>query len=269
VAPRLGVPFVSTLHVIEDDVGGVRRFKRWAGVRARRRAALTIAVSDAVRDWYLSMAGASPQRVVTLRNGVADPGVASEEVRTRKRSALGLGPDDVAAVTLAVLRPGKGIDDLLEAAARMGGTSPVRFVVAGAGPEEKELISRAADLGVLDGRVQFLGFVDDVAGLLAGADLLVHPSHRDALPTAVIHAMAAGVPAVATTVGGTGEVVTDDTGLLIPPNDPLALLAAIEVVAADPDRRRWMGKRARERFEQEFSVAIWAQRLRDHYESVL
>jgi glycosyltransferase involved in cell wall biosynthesis len=178
-------------------------------------------------------------------------------------------PDEFVAATVAVLRPGKGIGDLLDAAAGLGDASPIRFVIAGSGPEEAVLLERARDLGLLGRRVSFVGFVDDVSGLLAGADLLVHPSHRDALPTAVLHGMAAGLPIVATRVGGTPEIVTEEIGLLVDAGDPGAVRSAVETLAEDPDGCRWMGKRARERFENEFSVEVWARRLRSLYERVL
>ena len=95
----------------------------------------------------------------------------------------------------------------------------MRFVLAGSGPEEARLRARVEAAG-LAGRVVFAGFREDVAGLLAAADLVVHPSHADALPTALIHALAAGVPAVATRVGGIPEIVGDDAGVLVPAGRP-------------------------------------------------
>lgn len=269
-APQLGIPFVSTLHVIEDQVGGLSRLKRRVATRARlRHAALTLTVSDAVRDWYLSMSGAAPCTVATLHNGVADLPIFDEHHRAAVRAEWGATPEVVVAVTIAVLRPGKGIGDLLEAAAALPAGSPLRFVVAGSGPEEPVLLRQARELGVLGDRVLFVGFVGDVAELLDGADLLVHPSHRDALPTAVLRGMAAGLPVVASDVGGTPEIVTDEVGLLVPPGDPVGLRSTLEALVADPDGMRWMGKRARERYESEFSLDRWAERLRSLYDRVL
>ena len=110
---------------------------------------------------------------------------------------------------------------------------PVRFVLAGSGPEEARLRARVEAEG-LAGRVVFAGFREDVAALLAAADLVVHPSHADALPTALIHALAAGVPAVATRVGGIPEIVGDDAGVLVPPAEPAALAGAVRDLAGDP-----------------------------------
>jgi glycosyltransferase involved in cell wall biosynthesis len=267
-APRLGLPLVSTLHLVEDEVGLLGRFKRDLGAWARRRrAARTIAVSEALRRWYLGAFPVPPATVVTIPNGIPAP----EEVPAARRAALraGLGVPEgrLLAVMVAIFRPGKGHDDLLAAAALLG-DCPVQFVLAGSGPEEARLRRLVATQGLRE-RVAFAGFREDVGALLAAADLVVHPSHADALPTALIHALAAGVPAVATRVGGIPEIVGEDCGLLVPPADPAALAAAIRGLAEDAARRRELGAAARRRFAARFDGRAWAGRLRDLYEEVL
>ncbi|MCB2223435.1 MAG: glycosyltransferase [Actinobacteria bacterium] len=267
-ARALGIPMVSSLHVVEDAVGAVGRLKRRLAMRARDRAAARIvAVSSALRDWYLSLSGRDPSSVVVLRNGVPAHPPVSPGDRAAGREALGVPPEAVLAATVVILRPGKGVDDLLAAAASLPAGPDVRFVVAGSGPEEQRLRDRAAALG-LGGRVTFIGFVEDVAGLLAAADLLVHPSHADALATALIHGMAAGLPAVATAVGGTPELIGPGHGILVPAADPDALAAAVAALASDPERRASMGRAARERFDEEFEIGVWASRLAEIYREV-
>ncbi len=267
-APRLGVPLVSTLHLVEDEVGPVARLKRDLGAWARRhRAARTIAVSDAVRRWYLGAFRVEPASVVAIPNGIPAPDPVPAERRADLRAEFGVPDGYLLAATVAIFREGKGHDDLLTAAALLGDT-PVRFVLAGSGPEEARLRARVAAEG-LAGRVVFAGFREDVAGLLAAADLVVHPSHADALPTALIHALAAGVPAVATRVGGIPEIVGDDAGVLVPPANPAALAAAIRDLATDPQRRHRMGEAARARFAADFAGTTWARRLRALYDEVL
>ena len=139
------------------------------------------------------------------------------------------------------------------------------FVLAGNGPRAEALRRRAAG----DDRVMFAGFREDVAGLLAAADFLVHPSRQDALPTSLLHALAAGLPIVASGVGGIPEIVPADAGWLVPPGEPAALAEAIVTVAGDEAGRRLMGKRSRERFEEEFDARAWADRLRSIYAEVL
>jgi glycosyltransferase involved in cell wall biosynthesis len=267
-APRLGIPMVSTLHLVEDEVGRVGRLKRGLGAWARRRrAARTIAVSDALRHWYLGAFPAGAAGVVTIPNGVPAPEPVPAERRSQLRAEFGLAEGTLLAATVAIFREGKGHDDLLDAAGLLEGV-PVRFVLAGSGPEESRLRARVEAAG-LAGRVVFAGFREDVAGLLAAADLVVHPSHADALPTALIHALAAGVPAVATRVGGIPEIVGDDAGVLVPPADPAALAAAVRALAGDPQRRREMGEAARARFAERFEGTAWARRLAALYAEVL
>lgn len=270
VAPRLGLPMVSSLHVVEDAVGLVGRLKRFLAMRARdRSAARVLAVSGALREWYLSLSSRDPATTLVLHNGIPAPPVFSEDHRTRLRDSLGVPDDAVMAVTVAILRPGKGIEDLLAAAASLPPEPDIRFVVAGSGPDEERLHAEAARLGLAGGRVVFPGFTDDVAGLLAAADLLLHPSHADALATAIIHGMAAGLPVVATDVGGTKEIVAGNHGVVIPPGDSAAIAEAVLSLAADPGRRRSMGAAARARFYAEFDIAVWVSRLGDVYEEVL
>lgn len=268
-APRVGLPLVSSLHVVEDAVGLLGRFKRRMAMRARDRSAVRIlAVSSALRDWYLSLSRRDPSTVLVLRNGVPAPPTYGEEHRSEVRGALGVPEESVMAATVVILRPGKGIEDLLEVAGNWSGTSDVRFVIAGSGPEEDRLHTQTQEMGLLGTRVFFPGFSEDVAGLLAASDLLVHPSHADALATAVIHGMAAGLPVVATDVGGTREIVATDHGVIVPARDPGALGAAIVGLVGDPVRRQQMGARARERFASEFDIAVWAGNLMEIYREV-
>jgi len=267
-APRLGVPLISTLHLVEDEVGLLSRLKRDLGAWARRhRAARTVAVSEALRRWYLEAFSVDPATVVTIPNGIPAPPPVTAEQRAALRSELGVGEGDLLAVTVAIFRPGKGHDDLLDAAALMEGEA-VRFVLAGSGPEEERLRARVRREG-LEGRVAFAGFREEVAALLAAADLVVHPSHADALPTALIHALAAGVPSIATDVGGIPEIVGEEAGVLVPPGRPAALAAAVCALAQDESRRREMETAARVRFAARFEGGMWARRLRVLYDEVL
>jgi glycosyltransferase involved in cell wall biosynthesis len=266
VAPRLGLPMVSTLHLIEDDPGPLGRLKRDLAARARSRAAAaTVAVSEATRRWYLESYPQDPQRVVTLHNGVPTPDRVEPRAVTDVRAEFGAGPGVTLAVVIALLRPGKGHEVLVEAATA---TPDVRFVLAGEGTQEEYLRRETVRRGVED-RVVFAGFRSDVARILAAADLVVHPSLADALPTALIHALAAGTPIVASDVGGIPEIVTGDVGVLVPPGDPAALAAAIDALAGDPGRRAVMAQAGRERFAAEFDGAVWAGRLRRLYRAVM
>lgn len=265
VARRVGIPHVSTLHVIESDVSWPKRLKRDLATRSRKRtAAMTVAVSDAMRQWYLNESGESPERVVTIRNGVPDPGPTIDGDRLAVRAGLGIDSGAVVAATIAVMRAGKGHDVLLDAARSVDG---VVFLIVGDGPLEREVRSRA--VGLPPGRVVFTGFREDVDRILAASDIVVHPSLADALPTALIHAIAAGRAIVASDVGGIPEIVTPGAGELVPPGDSAALAEAVGALAADPDERYSLGKQARERYDEEFGAAMWATRLRSLYEGLV
>jgi glycosyltransferase involved in cell wall biosynthesis len=266
-APRLGLPMVSTLHVIEDAVSPMGRLKRRLGIRARQRASATVAVSEAVRSWYLGAFRVDLAKVVTVPNGVPAPPAVPEARRTALRAEFGVPEGHLLAATVALFRVGKGHDDLLDAVALLNGAG-VHFLLVGSGPEEARLRERVRSEGLTD-EVVFAGFRDDVAEVLAACDLVVHPSRADALPTALIHSLAAGVPAVATSVGGIPEIVGEAAGRLVPPGEPKALAAAIEELAGDPGLRRAMGAAARERFSARFDGEAWARRLRGLYQRVI
>jgi glycosyltransferase involved in cell wall biosynthesis len=261
-APRLGIPMVSTLHLIEDEVSPLGRLKRFVAARRRmRRAACTIAVSEAARRWYLGKHGEDPGRVVTIHNGVRDPGPVSQDDRVSLRRELGVPERAPLVATIALLRPGKGHQVLLEAAAALPG---VWFAVIGDGPEEDRLRQLARRIGVAD-RVVFAGFREDVARIAATADVVAHPALADALPTSLIHAAASGAAVVASDVGGIPEIVGDGAGLLVAPGDPSDLSGAIAGLLADEEHRRAVGEAARRRFEDLFEGRAWARRLAEVY----
>ncbi len=164
------------------------------------------------------------------------------------------------------LRIRKGVEVLLEALARPELASrSARLLVAGDGEHRARLERRARDLGLGD-RVRFLGRRDagGVRRLLAGARALVVPSIYEGMPLVVLEAMEAGLPVVASAVSGIPEVVVDgETGWLVPPEDPVALAAALERALADPEesaRRGAAGRRRLDaRFRPEAAVRTWLE----------
>jgi glycosyltransferase involved in cell wall biosynthesis len=115
------------------------------------------------------------------------------------------------------------------------------------------------------------GYREDVAAALSAADVLLHPTHADALPSALMEAMAAGVPVIATAVGGIPEIVADGiTGMLVPaPPDPAAVAGALEPLVADAALRARLGAAGRVRYGQQFTAEAWARRLRAVYDEIL
>jgi L-malate glycosyltransferase len=149
-------------------------------------------------------------------------------------------------IVVANLRAEKGHDVLIDAAARVLGQFPdARFDCVGAGPERDRLIAHTRRAGVAHA-VRFLGHQDDVATRLAAADIFVLPSRSEAFPNAVLEAMAAGLPIVASAVGGILELIDDGrTGALTPAGDPVALADRVTQLMANPDLANGLGEAAR------------------------
>lgn len=210
------------------------------------------------RDVVDSMTPRARSRTEVIHHGVDLAAMrAHRRDRDAVRAELGVGPDEVLALTVANFRANKRYPDLLAAARRVvDAGAPVRFAVAGHGPLEAEIRAEHARLGLGD-RFRILGFRDDAPRLMAGADLFVLASSHEGLPVTVMESFAVGVPVVATRAGGLVEAVTDGVdGLLVPAHDPTALAAAI-VRATDPTLRARLGEGAvvaGERFSSVLSV---------------
>ncbi len=267
----LHVPLVSTLHVIEEGrLGLLGRVKRVAAALARiSTAARTIAVSEAQRRWYLKTFLVRPETVITVHNGVAAAPALSETERVSIRTSLGAGPDTVLCLNVGIMRPGKGQKDLLLALTMLPTELPLRVVLVGDGPLRPALEAQAAQAGLLPNRVQFAGFRNDVSALLTAGDLVVSASHSEALPTALLQALAAGRPSVATDVGGVSEVVTRQEARLVRVADPEALAEALSALTFDAAERLRLAAHAKARFKTEFDVTLWARRLLELYLDVV
>lgn len=275
-------PVVTTFHTAPGPVPAAvgpqgeseRRPRGWTREDVRRRLRLALVnrwarrnlmVSEAaLRGW--AAAGLDPRRATVVHNGIDcapfERAADEPELRAGVRAELGGGDGEPLVVSVSVLRPGKGLETLVEAAPRVLARVPgARFAIAGEGPLAEGLRHRAETLGVADA-FRWLGFRRDVAAVLAAADLFVLPSRNDAFPTALLEAMAAGLPAVAGDAGGIPEIVeAGRTGILVPPGDPGRLADAVADLLERPAERTAMGRCARERVRSHFSVGAWLGRL--------
>jgi glycosyltransferase involved in cell wall biosynthesis len=145
----------------------------------------------------------------------------------------------------------------------------MHVVIVGEGPERARLEAQAAHLGLAE-QVHFVGHQQDVRPWLAAFDVCVLSSDWEGMSNAILEAMAAGLPVVATAVGGTPEVVVDGvTGFLVPPRDPQALADAILRLLRDPDLRRRMGEAGRAHVTEHFSVEQMVHKRERLYEELL
>jgi glycosyltransferase involved in cell wall biosynthesis len=167
---------------------------------------------------------------------------------------------------VANLRAEKGHDVLIDAAPRIVAAHPeVEFVFAGDGPQAAALVDRARARGIAD-RIQFLGQCRNVPEILASTDLFVLPSRTEALPNAVIEAMAAGLPVVASDVGGIPELIAHGTsGWLVPPGHSDALADAIVALLDDSALARKLGAAAADRVSREFGFGRLVDRMERLY----
>ncbi|MBI3243732.1 MAG: glycosyltransferase family 4 protein [Chloroflexi bacterium] len=224
----------------------------------RKQVDAFVVISQEI-DAELAAAGVPPERRVFLPNGV-DIGHFAPADKQALRSKLGL-PGAPIVVFAGRLAAEKRVDQLLALwpaarAAHAGAT----LLIIGTGEQELAL-KRAAGEGV-----QFVGQVDDVAPYLKAADLFVLPSSTEGLSNAMLEAMATGLPVVATSVGGTTDLITPgENGLLVPPDSPPALQEALLTLLADEARRTEMGRRGREQVLGDYALPAVAGRLRNLY----
>jgi glycosyltransferase involved in cell wall biosynthesis len=208
-----------------------------------RRTAAHVAVGERTARSIESSSGLPAGSIDTLYHGLGPVG---REPVDR--------PDEPTLLCVARLDPVKGVDVLLEAAARVD--PPTRFVVVGEGEERAALLDLRDRLGLSE-RVEFRSVPWDVriADLVWAFDGFVLPSRVEGFPVTIVEAMLAGVPVVATRVGSVDEAVEDGvTGWIVPPEDPPALAAAVEALVADLDGARRRGDAGRERAEQRFTI---------------
>jgi glycosyltransferase involved in cell wall biosynthesis len=268
LAARLArVPVVYSEHnVIERYHPLTRR----AHAATWRLQAAVVAVSEEVAaSVRRTMGEAVPVRVV--RNGIdVERMAATAEEVASARAELGVAGSAPLVGTVAVLREQKRLDLWLAAARTVADALPAaRFAIVGDGPLRGELEAEAARLGIA-GRVTFTGLRPDVRAYHHAFDLFLASSQFEGLPLALLEAMAAGRPVVATRVGGVPEAVDDGVeGLLVPPGDPAALAAAALSLLADPARARALAAAARRRVAADFGVARMARELELLYAEVL
>jgi len=269
IARAAGVPHVIvTEHIVgEAHSRGQRALKRDELKTADAVTAVTGAIVDTlVRDY-----GIEPSRVRVVPNGADPPDDEREApLAHRWRERFLSTPVKPLWVVAGRLEDQKGHDLLFEALVPLIRQHlEFTLVVAGEGSRRGWLEQRALSLG-LSPRVQFVGQIDDVGGLLAAADGVVLPSRWEGLPLVLLEAMARGRPIVATAVGGVADAIEDGvTGTLVPPNDVPALSTALENLHRRADRGWRLGRAAAERARQRYTWGAVVDEFEWIYDDVL
>jgi len=235
LAKRYSKPFVLTQHntFIEYDsiFDNIERLNDLAvGKETLKEADKIITVSNATKDYVLSL-GAKPEKVKVLHNGVDlvrfRPLAGKREEMRRK---LGISQNSIVVLTVRRLVYKNGIDTLIESANIAVKKNPkIVFLVVGKGPDLNKVQMRIEQLGI-ENNFRFTGFVkdEDLPFYYNAADFFALPSKSgEGLPLVALEAMACGLPVIATDVGGISEILMEDYGKLVPPNQPELLAKAI------------------------------------------
>jgi glycosyltransferase involved in cell wall biosynthesis len=246
---------VSTVH---GFVGGARRARLYEWLQCRAyRAIDAVAVSRKLAV-DLIRRGVDEARVHTILNAV--PPARGSFSRDVARKRLGVSEDLFSVGWVGRVSHEKGLDVLLEAMTELRDL-PIQVTVVGDGPARRQLEALGAETQT---RVNWAGVHTDAARLLAAFDLVVLSSRTEGTPMVLLEAMSASVPVVATSVGGIPDVISQEEGVLVPPENPAALAAAIREVYMDKDAAAKRADAARARLAAEFSVEAWL----DKYDGV-
>jgi glycosyltransferase involved in cell wall biosynthesis len=213
-----------------------------------------VAVSDDLRQ-YMNLSRFPRSRVAVVRNGIDPAPLPGAAERRLARERLGIADDVFVIASVARLDPVKDFPSMLDAyATARQSLPPSRLLLIGDGPERAALEARAARPD-LAGAVEFLGMRDDARALLSAADLYANSSISEGVSITILEAMAAGIPIVATSAGGTPEVLADGlAGVLVPSRNPARMAQAMIALAKDPAMRKRLAHLGRQRVETSFTV---------------
>lgn len=255
-----GVPAVFTAHGwgFAEGVPWRRKMVATIGERlASRWSSGIITVSEADRALALRYHVLPRDRITVVHNGVKD---------TPERSRPGIA-DEVRIVMVARFAPPK--DQVLLLKALVGQEMPFRLCLVGAGPNQGAACALAGELGLSE-RVSFVGACSDVNRILGESSLFVLTSIWEGLPISILEAMRAGLPVVASDVGGVREAVVDgETGFLVDRGDLVMLRARLRQLLSDPELRTKMGEAGRKRYLERFTAARMVGETARVYKEVL
>jgi glycosyltransferase involved in cell wall biosynthesis len=244
--------------------------------RAVCRFADAVVVNAEAVAARLRAEGYDPARIELIHNGVVVPPLPSSRP-TKLRRELGLPAEAPIVGVVSRFHEVKRLEDFVDAAERLASRFPsMRFVIVGPTDDGDEAVRRSAEIAWraqacgLGERFILTGARDDVAEILPELAVSVLPSASEGLSNTLLESLAAGVPVVATAVGGTPEIVVDgEHGLLVPPGRPDELAAAIGRLVDSPELARRMGARGRERALRRFGLERMISETLELYERLL
>jgi glycosyltransferase involved in cell wall biosynthesis len=234
--------------------------------------------ADSVKEWLVED-GYDPSKIVVIRNGIDMSGYDGRAPRVHgrpdggTRREFGVPASAPLVAVVGRINPSKGLEYFLQAAARVHQRHPdARFLIVGGGPDvgyRASLENSARTLGLAD-RVIFAGHRSDLPRIISDVTVSVLSSLSEAMPNAVLESMAAGVPVVATRVGGVPEAVEDGmTGLLVPPADAASLAAAVSRVLENPALALRLGRAGQQAVRTRFSMARMVESTEQLYWDLL
>jgi glycosyltransferase involved in cell wall biosynthesis len=266
-----GLPSIVHEQLNETEI--VTPYGRWIDHALGKRTGAVICVSQTTKDFNVQTKGIDPGRIWVIPNSINPErfsAVGTKEDKRRLLSDLDL-PDKPHLVTgIGRLEPQKRFDLFLQVAALVHRHMPdVLFLVVGDGSLRRRLESQSVELG-LQSVVRFTGARSDVPSLLGISDLFLLTSDFEGLPLTLLEALAMQVPAVATDVDGTAEVLSGgEGGVLVPPGDPPAIAGAVMALLHDAERRRDMGRQGRRLVERRYGIVAVNDQVDEVYRAVL
>lgn len=265
---RWPVPIVASAYGWWDGPLDRRRLHQ----RIERDYALphfdrVITVSNDMEERVLA-GPTSPEHVRVVRTGLTEK---SAELSHLLRTEFSIPEDAVVVGTVGRVSAEKGLHHLIAAVHTLRNDFPkLHCVIVGTGPELKNLKQQSERLGMID-RIVFTGFWDDLTDALNAFDLFALPStQREGLPTSVLEAQQAGLPIVASDIGGTREAIDPDrTGILVKPGDVSALSDALRTLLSDAPRRQAMGEAASAWIAERFTLQTMIDNISDVYDEAI
>ena len=268
-----GPPVIHGVHgfAFHENESWIRRTLFFALEKmARNWSARIICISQPLVDLWVQRRLAPREKIRMIYSGIDIGEFGNVGSRNKIRKELGLKPGQIAVGQVSKLWEGKGHEDIINACPRIFSEIPdLKVFFIGDGPIRSRLEKMVYKNGLQE-RVVFLGHCNNIAEITSALDIAVLASHFEGMGRVILEAMAAGIPVVATRVGGIPDLIADqETGFLVEPHNPGQLAEAILRLASDPDLRREMGNAGKKSVDERFNVDTMIEQIDRLYQEVL